>query len=166
MEGFAPTSRAAQKLGEAGIETKTLQAHHAQGQRVDTGEHRLYVLDKSSVASTKQMHRFVSRLHPNDSVFLVGDTRQHESVHAGRIFAQLEDAGMKTVKLDEILRQRDRLQLTALSHELKVANRELGTVDGIGEDGRLFLKMDGGRAVELGPEKHPHLDYGYAVTSH
>jgi len=96
-----------QKLGEAGIETKTLQAHLARGQRADTGEHRLYVMDESSLASTKQMHEFVSRLHPNDRVLLVGDTRQHESVEAGRIFAQLQDAGMKTVKLEEIVRQRD-----------------------------------------------------------
>lgn len=341
VEGFAPTSRAAQKLGEAGIETRTLQSHLAQGQRVDAGEHRLYVVDESSLASTKQMHEFVSRLRPNDRVLLVGDTRQHESVEAGRIFAQLQDAGMKTVKLDEIVRQRDpelkqtveqlargdvraalagleqqgrihevqghdervaaiakeyarspestlvvspdnrsrveinqaihvemqakgvvgqeehrvqvlvprqdltgadrtwaerynvgdvlrysrdsketgiykgeyakvteidaasnrltvemkegmektydprrqqgvsvyreeerafsigdRVQLTAPSRELKVANRELGTVEGIGEDGRLSLKIDGGRAFELDPEKHPHLDHGYAVTSH
>jgi conjugative relaxase-like TrwC/TraI family protein len=107
VEGFAPTSGAAKKLGEAGIETKTLQAHLARGQRADTGEHRLYVMDESSLASTKQMHEFVSRLHPNDRVLLVGDTRQHESVEAGRIFAQLQDAGMKTVKLEEIVRQRD-----------------------------------------------------------
>jgi conjugative relaxase-like TrwC/TraI family protein len=107
VEGFAPTSRAADKLSEAGIETKTLQAHLARGQRADTGEHRLYVMDESSLASTKQMHEFVSRLHPNDRVLLVGDTRQHESVEAGRIFAQLQDAGMKTVKLEEIVRQRD-----------------------------------------------------------
>jgi len=60
----------------------------------------------------------------------------------------------------------DRVQLTAPSHELKVANRELGTVEGIGENGQLSLKMDGGREVELDPEKHPHLDHGYAVTSH
>ena len=26
--------------------------------------------------------------------------------------------------------------------------------------------MDGGRAVELDPNSHVHLDYGYAVTSH
>jgi len=64
-------------------------------------------MDESSLASTKQMHEFVSRLHPNDRVLLVGDTRQHESVEAGRIFAQLQDAGMKTVKLEEIVRQRD-----------------------------------------------------------
>ena len=28
------------------------------------------------------------------------------------------------------------------------------------------MKMDGGRAVELDPHKHPHLDHGYAMTSH
>jgi ATP-dependent exoDNAse (exonuclease V) alpha subunit len=60
----------------------------------------------------------------------------------------------------------DRVQLTAPSQELKVANRELATVAGIGEDGRLSLKMDGGRKVELDPAKHPHLDHGYAMTSH
>jgi ATP-dependent exoDNAse (exonuclease V) alpha subunit len=64
-------------------------------------------VDESSLASTKQMHEFMSRLHPNDRVLLVGDTRQHESVEAGRIFAQLQDAGMKTAKPDEIVRQRD-----------------------------------------------------------
>jgi len=28
------------------------------------------------------------------------------------------------------------------------------------------LKMDGGRDVHLDPREHPHLDHGYAVTSH
>jgi hypothetical protein len=340
VEGFAPTSRAAQKLGEAGIETKTLQAHLAQGQKVDTGEKRLYVVDESSLASTRQMHEFVSRLHPNERVLLVGDTRQHESVEAGRIFAQLQESGMKTVRLEEIVRQKDpelkqtveqlargevglaiagldrqgrihevrspeeriaaiakeyakspdntlvvspdnrsrteinqaihaelqakgivskeehqtkvlvprqhltgadrmwaarynegdvlrysrtsqetgipkgeyarvtqvdapnnrltvelkdgteksydprrqqgvsvyreqerafstgdRVQLTAPVSEMKLANRELGTVERIAE-GRMSVKMDGGREVQLDPVKHPHLDHGYAVTSH
>jgi hypothetical protein len=53
---------------------------------------------------------------------------------------------------------------------LKLANREIGTVEGIGQDGRMSLKMDGGRpedrVVELYPATHPHLDHGYAVTSH
>jgi ATP-dependent exoDNAse (exonuclease V) alpha subunit len=42
----------------------------------------------------------------------------------------------------------------------------LGTIESIEEDGRLRLKMDGGRTVELDPRKHPHLDHGYAMTSH
>jgi hypothetical protein len=36
----------------------------------------------------------------------------------------------------------------------------------IEKDGRLHLKMDGGRAVELDPRKHLHLDHGYAMTSY
>jgi conjugative relaxase-like TrwC/TraI family protein len=54
VEGFAPTSRAAQKLGEAGMETSTLQKHLVGGQQPDTGEKRLYVLDESSLASTRR----------------------------------------------------------------------------------------------------------------
>src|SRR5580704_17069130 len=287
------------------------------------------------------MHEFIERLHPNDRVLLVGDTRQHESVEAGRIFAQLQDAGMKTVELDEIVRQKDpelkqtveqlargqvtdaiiglerqsrihevkghderiaaiakeyarspegtlvvspdnrsraeinhaihtelqvkgvvasdehrvhilvprqdltgadrtwaerydvgdvlrysrssqetgirkgeyarvksidapnnrltvelkdgtertydprrqqgvsvyrggersfsvgdRVQFTAPARELKAANRELGTVQGIDPNGRLSLRMDAGRELHLDPRLHPHLDHGYAVTSH
>jgi hypothetical protein len=59
----------------------------------------------------------------------------------------------------------DRVQLTAPVSELKLANRELGTVERIAE-GRMSVKMDGGREVQLDPVKHPHLDHGYAVTSH
>ncbi len=341
VEGFAPTSRATQKLSEAGMETSTLQKHLARGEQPDTGEKRLYVLDESSMASTRQLHEFVHRLHPNDRVLLVGDRRQHEAIEAGRPFAQLQDAGMVTVRLDEIVRQKDpelkrvveqlargeireavqnldrqgrvheipdhgeriaaiareyanspertlvvspdnrsrieinerihaelqsrravnraehhirtlvprqdltgadrtwaeryeagdvlrysrasketgigkgqyatvksidapanrltvefqdgteriydprrqqgvsvfreglrsfshgdRIQFTAPANDLKVANRELGTIESIGDDGRVHLKLDGGRAVELDPNSHMHLDYGYAVTSH
>ncbi len=341
VEGFAPTSRAAQKLGEAGMETSTLQKHLVRGQQPDTGEKRLYVLDESSLASTRQVHEFLDRLHPNDRVLLVGDRRQHEAIEAGRPFAQLQDAGMRTVKLEEIVRQKDpelkrvvehlargelreavqsldrqgrvheipghderiaaiakdyakspentlvispdnrsrteinqcihaelqrsglvskeersirtlvprqdltgadrtwaeryevgnvlrysrasketgigkgeytqvksidaprnrltvelrdgaertydprrqhgvsvfreemrsfslgdRIQFTAPANQRKVANRELGTIESIGRDGQLSLKMEGGRAVELDPSKHPHLDHGYAMTSH
>ena len=341
VEGFAPTSRAAQKLADAGMETSTLQKYLARGEKPDTGERRLYVLDESSLASTKQMHEFVNRLHPNDRVLLVGDRRQHEAVEAGRPFAQLQDAGMKTVKLEEIIRQKDpelkqvveqlargevreavqgleqqgrvheirgreeriaaiakeyamspegtlvvspdnlsrveineriraemqergsvskneyriqtlvprqdltgpertwaaryefndvvryarasketnmergeyarvksvdadknlltvvradgseltydprrqqgvsvyreeprsfavgdRIQFTAPANDLKIANRELGIVEAIGQDGQMRLKMGGGRDVQLDPREHPHLDHGYAVTSH
>ena len=60
----------------------------------------------------------------------------------------------------------DRLQLTAPYPDLKLANRELGTVEGIGQDGRMSLKMDGGRpgyrVVELDSVKNQHLDHGYS----
>jgi len=341
VEGFAPTSRAAHKLAEAGMETSTLQKHLARGEQTDSGEKRLLVLDESSLASTRQLHEFVHRLHPNDRVLLVGDRRQHEAVEAGRPFAQLQDAGMVTVRLEVIVRQKDpelkrvveqlargeiheavenlnrqgrvheitdrdqriaaiareystspertlvvspdnrsrmeinkciheelqgrgavsntehhirtlvprhdmtgadrtwaeryevgdvlrysrasketgigrgeyaqvksidfaanrltvelldgtartydprrqqgvtvyreelrafssgdRIQFTAPANDLKVANRELGTLESVGGNGQLHLKMDDGRSVQLDPNRQLHLDYGYAVTSH
>ena len=42
-----------------------------------------------------------------DRALLIGDTRQHQSVEAGRPFEQLQEAGMRTAKLDEIVRQQD-----------------------------------------------------------
>jgi conjugative relaxase-like TrwC/TraI family protein len=341
VEGLAPTSRAAQKLGEAGMATETLQRHLTRGDRADDGQKRLYVVDESSMASTKQMHTFVERLKENDRVLFVGDTRQHEAVEAGRPYAQLQEAGLRTAHLDEIIRQKDRalkeaveqlargevreaignlneqgrvheigdrseriaeiareyvrspestlvvspdnesrreinshihramqdsgqvkgkehqvavlyarqditgadrqhaqnyeqgdviryskgskplgieageyarvertdresntvtvtrksgeelsydprrlqgvtvyretertfaegdrVQMTAPYHEQKLSNRELGTLDKIDGDGNLKLKMDSGREVEFNAKQHPHLDYGYAVTSH
>ncbi|MBB5344465.1 MobF family relaxase [Tunturibacter empetritectus] len=107
IEGLVPTSRAAQKLAEVGIETQTLQRHLARGERDDDGRKRLYVVDESSMASTQQMHTFVERLKENDRVLFVGDTRQHEAVEAGRPYAQLREAGLRTAYLDEIIRQKD-----------------------------------------------------------
>jgi conjugative relaxase-like TrwC/TraI family protein len=107
VEGFAPTSRAAQKLQEAGIASSTLQRHLTRSEEPHDGQKRLYVLDESSLASTKQMNGFLHRLKENDRVLLVGDTRQHEAVEAGKPYQQLQEAGIETARLDEIVRQKD-----------------------------------------------------------
>ncbi|HTF24758.1 MAG TPA: MobF family relaxase [Candidatus Limnocylindria bacterium] len=107
VDGFAPTSRAAQKLGEAGIESSTLQRHLTRSEESRGGQKRFYVLDESSLASTKQMNEFLHRLKESDRVLLVGDTRQHEAVEAGRPYQQLQEAGIETARLDEIVRQKD-----------------------------------------------------------
>ncbi|MGB9228706.1 MAG: conjugal transfer protein, partial [Terracidiphilus sp.] len=62
--------------------------------------------------------------------------------------------------------QGDRVQLTAPYHEQKLANRELATIERIEGDGNLKLRTDSGREVAFNARQHPHLDYGYAVTSH
>ncbi len=59
-----------------------------------------------------------------------------------------------------------RIQFTAPANDLKIANRELGVIKDIDDTGRLSLKMDSGRLLEIDHNKHPHLDYGYAMTSH
>lgn len=107
VEGLAPTSRATQQLEDAGIRSDTLQHYLAQSHTNDKHERHLYVVDESSLASTRQVNDFLNRLGKNDRVIFVGDTRQHQGVEAGRPFQQFQEAGMQTAHLDEIIRQED-----------------------------------------------------------
>src|SRR5581483_2764017 len=68
---------------------------------------RFYFVDESSLTSTTQMYKFLSGLRHGDRVILVGDIRQHQSVEAGRIFEELQNAGMKTAQLNKVVRQKD-----------------------------------------------------------
>jgi len=138
VEGFAPTSKAAGQLREAGIEATTLQSFLARGQNhpsADTANRHLYMLDESSLASTRQMRSFLGKLNPDDRVLVIGDTRQHQGVDAGRPFQQMQEAGMQTSQLDQIMRQKDPELLKAVQH---LANNE--TVKGVAmlaEQGRV-----------------------------
>jgi len=105
--GLAPTSRAAHKLAESGIESHTLQRELVRNDVPNDGQKRFFVIDESSLTSTKQMNEFFHRLQASDRVLLVGDTRQHEAVEAGRPYKQLQEAGMQTARLGEIVRQKD-----------------------------------------------------------
>ena len=108
VEGFAPTSRAARQLKEAGIDAGTLQAFLARTTNPEAEDRKhLYLVDESSLASTNQIREFLSRLGAHDRVLLIGDIRQHQGVEAGRPFEQLQEAGMRTARLDEIVRQQD-----------------------------------------------------------
>ena len=109
VEGFAPTSRAAKQLRESGVEANTLQSFLARPAQTNDGatQKHFYFVDESSLASTRQVRDFLARLGSQDRVLLIGDTRQHQGVEAGRPFEQLQQAGMRTAKLDEIVRQKD-----------------------------------------------------------
>jgi len=115
VEGFAPTSRAAHQLRDAGIGADTLQGFLARSVQPDASRH-LYMLDESSLASTKQMRDFLQKIRPEDRVLLIGDTRQHQGVEAGKPFEQLVQAGMRAAELDQIVRQKDPELLRAVEH--------------------------------------------------
>jgi conjugative relaxase-like TrwC/TraI family protein len=136
VEGFAPTSRAARQLGEAGIESGTLQGFLARSPNPATQQQRhFYFVDESSLASTNQMREFLARLGPNDRVLLIGDTRQHQGVEAGRPFEQLQEAGMHTAKLDEIVRQKDPALKSAV--ELLATGQVSAALDSLQQQGRV-----------------------------
>ena len=136
VEGFAPTSRAARQLNDAGIESGTLQGFLARSANPDLREQRhFYLVDESSLASTNQMREFLSRLGPDDRVLLVGDIRQHQGVEAGRPFEQLQDAGMRTATLDDIVRQKDPALKSAV--ELLATGQVSAALDALQQQGRV-----------------------------
>ena len=67
------------------------------------------VVDEGSFASTLQARDLlrVAGALRIPRVVLVGDAKQLDAVDAGKPFAQLQQAGMKTATMKEIMRQRD-----------------------------------------------------------
>jgi len=150
VEGFAPTSRATEQLREAGVSAATLQGFLARGgmdpAAGNPSSRHLYLLDESSLASTRQVRDFLKKIGTEDRVLLVGDIRQHQAVDAGKPFEQLQQAGMQTAQLDQIVRQKDPALLSAVEH---LARADVAA--GIGmlrEQGRIVEIPDRAQRIE------------------
>ncbi len=124
VNGLAPSASAARTLeGEAGITSETLQRFLArydgvtEGRLTAKGERELramfrktaLVVDEGSLASTAQARNLlrIADAFRIPRVVLVGDRKQLDAVDAGKPFFQLQEGGMRTAVMDEILRQRD-----------------------------------------------------------
>ena len=94
-------------MAEAGIQVNTLQHYLARGAQSDSGDKNLYVPDESSLASTRQINEFLDRLGAEDRALRVGDVLQHEAIEGGGPYCQLQQAGMRTAHLDDIVHQKD-----------------------------------------------------------
>ncbi len=156
MTGLAPSASAAETLAtEAGIATETLQRFLARNAGVAEGRltrkgaremraafaKTILVVDEGSLASTVQARdllRIANELRIPRMV-LVGDAKQLDAVDAGKPFAQLQAAGMKTAVMDEIMRQRDPALKEAVEASLK------------GDVGRAFEKL-GSNVAEVKPD--------------
>ena len=68
-------------------------------------------------------------------MLLVGDKRQHEAVEAGRPYHQLQQAGMQTARLDEIVRQKDPALKEAV--EQLARGDVFGAIDNLDQQGRV-----------------------------
>src|SRR6266481_666529 len=161
--GLAPTSRAAQKRAEAGIESSTLQRHLAQGNDQTGVQKHLYVLDESSLASTKQMNEFVHRLKDSDRVLLVGDTRQHQAVEAGTPYEQLQEARIQTARLDEIIRQKDPALKEVVEHLSRGQVKE--AIEKLDKQGRVHEFADPNERLEAIAQEYAKQPEGTLVVS-
>ncbi|HEY0762989.1 MAG TPA: MobF family relaxase [Pyrinomonadaceae bacterium] len=140
VHGFAPTGVAADLLAESGIRTSTLQKFVSTPQINSAGgDKTLYVMDESSLSDTRNMFLFFEKAGPSARILLVGDTGQHQAVDAGAPFEQFVKAGMQTVTLDEIVRQKSDLRIPVE----QLAKRDvIGAVKTLLEQGRVTEIVD------------------------
>ena len=156
VRGLAPSASAARTLeGEAGIGAETLQRFLARyggvaaGRMTAKGEKEMraafaktvLIVDEGSLASTVQARdllRIADSLRM-PRVVLVGDEKQLDAVDAGKPFAQLQAAGMKTAVMDQIMRQRDPALKEAVEASLA------------GDIARAFEKL-GDNVAEVNPD--------------
>ena len=156
VRGLAPSASAARTLeAEAGIGAETLQrflaryAGVAAGRMTAKGQREMraafaktvLVVDEGSLASTVQA-RDLLRIADSlriPRVVLVGDAKQLDAVDAGKPFHQLQQAGMRTAVMDEIMRQRDPALKEAVEASLK------------GDIGKAFEKL-GDNVAEVNPD--------------
>ena len=181
IAGLAPSASAARVLeGEADIPARTLQWFLTRYRDVGDGIAEpermaeavrglggsLLILDEASMVGTAQM-RALMRIADRTGVArlaLIGDRRQLRAVEAGQPFALLQDAGMPTARMDEVLRQRGADLRAAVLHlvaeEPRLAVEELG--NGV-------LEMDGdklaGAAARLWLDLDPGLRPGTAILA-
>jgi conjugative relaxase-like TrwC/TraI family protein len=68
----------------------------------------VWIVDESSMSGSKQTNELLKAAEKADAkVVMIGDTKQLQSIAAGRAFKDLQDKGMKTVHMTEVLRQKD-----------------------------------------------------------
>ena len=81
------------------------------------------------------MKQFLDKIKQQDRVLVIGDTRQHQGVNAGKPFEQMQDAGMRTSRLDQIVRQKDPELLKAVQ-QLAQGNVQQG-IQLLAQQGRI-----------------------------
>ncbi|OPY61284.1 MAG: Multifunctional conjugation protein TraI [Syntrophorhabdaceae bacterium PtaU1.Bin034] len=112
IRGFTFTGKAAKELqGGAGVESQTL---HSFLPKLDSPEfvpspREAWFIDEVSMVGSRQMSDLIKAAEKaNARLVLVGDTKQLQSIQAGKMFSKLQEIGaMKTVHMKETLRQKD-----------------------------------------------------------
>ncbi len=107
VRAIAPTATAAATLANAINEEPMTVTMLLTGSTDDIAQDReAWIVDEASMLSARDAEQLLARARETGArLVLVGDIDQLGSVEAGRSFGQLQDAGMPTFVLDEIVRQ-------------------------------------------------------------
>jgi len=137
---LAPTASAALVLGDAlGTRGDTVARHLQSPEPSVHGQATAWIVDEASLLSARDTARlFEMAEQHNARIILVGDVKQLGSVEAGAAFKQLQDVGMETAKLSEIVRQTNAATKEAV----------LASIEGDAKKALAALDRGGGQIVE------------------
>ena len=135
---LAPTASAARTLGDAlNMKGDTVAKHLMSQSRIERGG--VWIVDEASMLSARDMAALLDQATKASArIVLVGDVKQLGSVGAGAAFSQLQEAGMQTARLDEIVRQSNAAARDAV----------LASIEGDARKAIAALDRSGGRIVE------------------
>lgn len=113
---LAPYGNQVKALKNEGMEAHTLAGFlHTVNKPVDANT--VILLDESAVVGARQMAQLMKIVETTGSrLVMAGDTKQTGAIEAGKPFAQLQRAGMQTIRLSEIQRQQDAMLKAAVAH--------------------------------------------------
>jgi conjugative relaxase-like TrwC/TraI family protein len=107
--GLAPSHSAVRALKSSGISSQTVK-RWLLDREAESKLNRFAVvlLDEAGLVGTSTLRAALERVERAGArAVLVGDSHQYESVEAGRGFAQLQEHGMETTVLSQMVRQRN-----------------------------------------------------------
>ncbi|MDF1758596.1 MAG: MobF family relaxase [Legionellaceae bacterium] len=111
IRGIAVASAAANELNlKAQIQSDVFPIIHQELKNAKTGmlDKRVYIVDEASMLSSPEGHSLMKQIERTQArLILVGDRAQLPSVRNGRIFGLIQDHGIKTAIMDDIVRQKN-----------------------------------------------------------
>jgi len=108
FRAFTPTTKAADNLRQDGIEANTVAKLTTELKNGEVKQGGMWVIDEAGMVDARSMNKILKTAQEHEiKVVLVGDTRQHEAVQAGRAFDQLMKEGMQTNEISQIVRQKE-----------------------------------------------------------
>lgn len=139
--GMAPSSSACQSLQQgADIKNVVTVASHLLSRDSSLSKGKsLWLVDEASLLSAKDTCRLLTKANKqNARIILVGDVKQLGSVEAGAAFRQMQENGIPTHELDQIVRQDNEKTLDAV----------YSAIEGDAEQVLDILSNGGGRVIE------------------
>lgn len=157
VKAVASYGKQIEALRELGMEARTVASvlEARQQDRFSLNKNTVLVIDEAGVIPARIMERLMKMAEADGArIVMLGDTGQTKAIEAGRPFHQLQAAGMATVLMGDIVRQKspelkEAVELAATgkaSQSLGVINTKLQAVHTVKEDFDRYVAIAGAYA--------------------